>query len=288
MQLECQVCGTAPANVECPGCHAMFYCSEKHLRHHMNLGHGEECARMSGQMCRAQELQAFPFAWARQLAVAVPGGGDTAVCSFLKSLDIHGLPLWSRECCCEDFTPFGTLGPMATSSCWGDHLSFLANKLDLSQGGASSIISDWREYYTARGFPDDHPAALILSTAMTLHHAVVWSWQQQHNSSDPPRSLNLHILGAAKEVDQTSLFLELANLLPECQISVQLIGPSVPAGLPTQRLAAISAGSLEVDVSYHHGLYHEVLPNLHSCIDLIFAPNAGASTYSPSNSVGKS
>ena len=74
--------------------------------------------------------------------------------------------------------------------------------------------------------------------------AVILLIEHQHQDGVPPHVTgSSRCVGAAKEVDQTSLFLELANLLPECQISVQLIGPSVPAGLPTQRLAAISAGA---------------------------------------------
>lgn len=52
MQHECQVCGK-PAGITCPGCNAMFYCSEKHLRRHVQLlGHADECARMAEQLTR--------------------------------------------------------------------------------------------------------------------------------------------------------------------------------------------------------------------------------------------
>lgn len=52
MQHECQICGK-PASRTCPGCNAMFYCSEKHLRRRA-LGHADECARMAEQLGRRQ------------------------------------------------------------------------------------------------------------------------------------------------------------------------------------------------------------------------------------------
>lgn len=54
---ECQVCGASPAPLCCPGCAAMRYCSEKHMRRHLRLGHDEECRRMSLQMGRAQVMR---------------------------------------------------------------------------------------------------------------------------------------------------------------------------------------------------------------------------------------
>jgi hypothetical protein len=55
--LLCQLCGSAAAEpmVPCDGCRALFYCSDKHRRIHAKMAHdGEECARMRGQLQRAQ------------------------------------------------------------------------------------------------------------------------------------------------------------------------------------------------------------------------------------------
>ncbi len=54
MTLEhCQICGR-PVTVDCPGCGALGYCSQKHLERHRRLGHFEECSRMRAQVARTQ------------------------------------------------------------------------------------------------------------------------------------------------------------------------------------------------------------------------------------------
>ena len=52
---SCQLCGKRVSEVfECPMCRAMLYCSEKHAKSHLAMGHDEECGRMQVQMLRAQ------------------------------------------------------------------------------------------------------------------------------------------------------------------------------------------------------------------------------------------
>ena len=55
LEHECQICArTSQDSAACPGCRALFYCSDKHRQAHLSFGHAEECARMAGQMQRAQ------------------------------------------------------------------------------------------------------------------------------------------------------------------------------------------------------------------------------------------
>lgn len=71
-----------------------------------------------------QELRTFPFPWAHELTAAA-GQGGPAVCALLRCLGIHGLPLWNRECLCQDDMPFGALAPGHLHTCLGTTLGFL-------------------------------------------------------------------------------------------------------------------------------------------------------------------
>lgn len=57
-ELICQLCGeAADPRLPCQACKALFYCSSKHRRLHLKMGHSEECHRMSLQLLRAQVWQ---------------------------------------------------------------------------------------------------------------------------------------------------------------------------------------------------------------------------------------
>jgi hypothetical protein len=55
--MQCQVCGK-PARLPCPGCAAIYYCSDKHLDRHSRLWkHPEDCRRLRDHMQEVRSPQ---------------------------------------------------------------------------------------------------------------------------------------------------------------------------------------------------------------------------------------
>eukprot|EP00884_Botryococcus_braunii_P017344 jgi/Botrbrau1/4293/Bobra.0390s0033.1 len=99
---ECQLCGRKVAvPIECNGCHAMLYCSDKHRRIHLQQGHAEECERMGLQMLRAVELATSPFTFRGEGLASSGNGALPDGCELLKQLGLHGKGLWQHQCTCS-------------------------------------------------------------------------------------------------------------------------------------------------------------------------------------------
>ncbi|DBB11897.1 TPA: hypothetical protein ACH3X3_006042 [Trebouxia sp. C0006] len=79
-------------------------------------------------------------------------------------------------------------------------------------------------------------SAIILDAPMTL----LWAWQQlpiwlAASSSKHLHDINIHYLGAQKELDQWPVFLELLHLMPCTSLHISFISPDVPSNLDGKR-----------------------------------------------------
>lgn len=243
---------------------------------------------MRQQLRQAAKLREFPFTWTYELTVGVDRGWAT-LCGFMTRLGLHDLPVWRSECTCNQGSALvvsPTSSPVSKSiGALEFDLGFVHSRQSAvpqvhdnidSLGCGTPTMHSWTDYYRWRRLPLEHPAAIVLSTVLTLYYATRWCLT--HLECDSlPEELDIHFLGARQEVHQSELMEELMHLMPGCCFHIHLIGPHVPLQLPPHHLGkALPGGS----VSFHSGLYHEILPNLKRLPDLIFAPNAGISAYS--------
>lgn len=286
---ECQICGGQPACLTCAHCHAIFYCCEEHRKFHLASGHaGKECQRMRLQRERAPMLRDFPFTWTKALIPEVDSC-VASLCSVLKALGLHDHPIWCNDCCRHlnaacyakhfaimdtDALPPSCLSFLQAQSSGADETRTAGD--DPSMWHSSSNLQSWSDYYLWRSLPLDHPAAIVMSTVLTLFRALQWCLHHLQCDS-PPEELIIDVLGARQEVGQRSLLFELTHLMPASFLNIRFVGPHVPPQLARHHLSNTRSG---VAFSFHAGYYHEVIPELGRPPDMIFAQNAGFPAYS--------
>ncbi|XP_063936789.1 uncharacterized protein LOC108196101 isoform X2 [Daucus carota subsp. sativus] len=284
-------CVAAPTR-RCARCGAVAYCSVSHQIAHWSV-HKEECERLEEQMKHADELNDFPFTFAREATVEVLEKKETR-CSFLEKRGIHCVNMWMCECRCgislknsrlmEGWCLASVLCPCREPS------SLLQNQLDT-----------WEDYYEWRCIPLQSPVAILLHLPLTLYWAAQLTLARSLTSKAIDE-LNIHYLGPDKELSQVSVFSELRALFPRVRIRLELVGPAVPQYRDGERIdlhqyaqcnetdcicksshreSSSAASTLGVAVRLHSGYYHDRYRDLakESLPHLIIAPNAGIAAY---------
>ena len=230
--LECQSCGGTGA-VPCDGCGALGWCLAPRCRKLARVQHGpHECARMRQQ--RRRPLfgagSGMPFAFG-------PGTGWAGRCRALETLGVHGRGVYAAECACfqgasdEQHLPFPEDLPAPE---WQGP----KNHPGAPRGGE---CGDWAEFYRRRGLPPEHPAAIALHWALTIHRclATVVSWGKC------PR--RVHVIGAAfGECRALHTLAELGGLGwgGGHGLDIVLAGPGVPPELAeVEHCMAVTAGN---------------------------------------------
>lgn len=186
-----------PATLSCGQCGGFFYCTRAHqVAHWTSLGHHSECARISRQISRADELRREDgvrwLTWAWCATVDVDEGRETR-CTLLGKLGVHGVGPYRRECACYAKTPFGTLPAEDHDDRSLDVLFTSRGRHAQPRGGGGGVsassenpnpeddvdavadveddmeddedVSTWPQLYRRLGLPSTSPAALVLSTA---------------------------------------------------------------------------------------------------------------------------
>lgn len=70
-------------------------------------------------------------------------------------------------------------------------------------GDGAPDLQNWEDYYRWRNLPLDHPAAIVLSTVLTLFCAIRWCLR--HLDCDSlPAELTIHLLGTVLPLHSTS------------------------------------------------------------------------------------
>ena len=230
--LECQSCGGAGA-VPCEGCGALGWCLAPLCRKLARVQHGpRECSRMRQQLRRPLfgAGSGMPFTFG-------PGTGWAGRCRALEDLGVHGRGVYAAECACyqgasgEQHLPFSEDLPAPK---WLG----VQNRPGAARGGE---CGDWAEFYRLRGLPLEHPAAVALHWALTIHRclASVVSWGKR------PR--RVHVIGAAHSECRTLHTLaELGGLgwAGEHGLDVVLAGPGVPPEIAgVEHCMTVAAGN---------------------------------------------
>lgn len=186
------------------------------MAHWTRLGHHDECARISQQVSRADdlrredELQWLP--WARRATLDVDEGRETR-CALLRRMAVHGVGPYRRECACYARTPFGTLPAEDDLEDCGGLLSSRGGDESGASGGVKAKgdeddaaedahdegvdvgVSTWPRLYRRLGLPPSSPAALVLSTAATIYHALQITGVADAAASSPDDApLVIHVL----------------------------------------------------------------------------------------------
>ena len=188
--------------------------------HWTELGHHSDCQRTSRQVSRAEELRKSDdlcwLPWSRRATLDVEEGRETR-CSLLRHLGVHGAGPYRRECFCYAKTPFGKLPREGEVGVAGASLFHVPGGGDSDSGGNAgdvvdaesaasdedgSHVSTWRLLYRRLGLPSSSPAALVLSPAATVYHAMRLTGIADAPALDHSGPLVVHILGVEKELDQ--------------------------------------------------------------------------------------
>ena len=198
------------------------------------------------------ELPGSP-AW---LGAAMDHRGDLTYCELLERLGVHGEPAYGLLCGCQgapvEHRPLvepvggdGLVGPMPADG-----------------------LHSWADYYAARGLPPSSPLSTLLSFPLTLYHIL-----QRRAAAGAPTASRILYLGPEKELWLLPLFRELAILLPEASLEIDMVGP-VAFDLPTKPIVYEGGGGGRVTVRAQRGVYHLLASELPRA-DLVVALNAG-------------
>ncbi|CAN6448521.1 unnamed protein product [Victoria cruziana] len=223
--MECAAKGTGtactgPATRRCGGCGAVSYCCQSHQISHWGE-HKEECGRLKKQMEHVDALCDFPFTFSSEVTSQVVTQ-EVNKCSFLKSRGLHGIGIWTYECQCEQSVALSNF--LRGKDRW-----FLSKELCPCSEPSSElpkILSTWKEYYEWRSLPLSSPVALLLHWPLSIYYGI----QLANRGISPPSSgeLRIHYLGPEKELHQLPAFGELRVLFPGVNVSIELVGPSIP------------------------------------------------------------
>ncbi|KAK1365803.1 zinc finger MYND domain-containing protein 15 [Heracleum sosnowskyi] len=298
--MECAGRGTtrrcsAPPTRRCARCGAVSYCSLSHQIAHWSV-HKEECERLEEQMKQADELNDFPFTFAREATVEVLERRETR-CLFLENRGVHRAKMWTCECQCG--TSFASSKNSRLMEGWS-----LAAVLCPCGGPLSPLqkqLDTWEDYYEWRCIPLHSPVAILLHLPLTLYWAAQLTLARSLNL-EGIADLNIHYLGPDKELSQLDVFSELRALFPGIRVHLELVGPAVPEDRNGERIdldqyaqcnetdcvckcseknSSSGASTLGVAIRLHAGYYHDRYKDLakDSLPHLIIAPNAGIAAY---------
>ncbi|XP_065860952.1 uncharacterized protein [Euphorbia lathyris] len=291
---------TGPPTRRCGRCGAVAYCSVSHQISHWT-DHKEECERLEQQMKRVDELNDFPFTFAREATFEVFEKHETR-CSFLSKRGLHRLGMWMFECCCgASLASFDCL--RSRDEGWN-----LSNEQCPCHGPVSPAkhLTSWMDYYDWRRIPLHSPVGLILHWPLTIYHAIQVA-PLRSSTIESCNELCIHYLGPEKELLQLAAFGELHALFPRMKVRIELIGPAIPDNWDGQKVHLHSYAqcsdtecpcrhssknvnsntvtntdkSSKVTIQFHRGYYHDCYRDLMqaSAPHIIVAPNAGIAAY---------
>ncbi|KAJ7688992.1 hypothetical protein B0H17DRAFT_1202605 [Mycena rosella] len=108
------------------------------------------------------------------------------------------------------------------------------------------FVQDWATWYEWRKLERESPVALRMDVVLTVYHLltkVLGVVSTSQHAAKSRRKLNIHFVGAEKELNIIPLFSELALLIPNTDIVMTFFGPACKR-LRDIAAAKIYAGSL--------------------------------------------
>ncbi|KAJ3007888.1 UNVERIFIED_CONTAM: hypothetical protein HDU68_003304 [Siphonaria sp. JEL0065] len=159
---------------------------------------------------------------------------------FLVEKEIHNIGVYRRLCQCFQQLHWGELSgelavQMAADPLKGDaEKQFACTGLPqelyplgrgLKEGAKPEDIETWEDWYKAYDLPLSSPVALIFEMPLT-----VWYLIKKYAPTrlvNGRRQLTIHMLGPEREADLIHIFSYLLPLLPNTDIIIHMVGPTV-------------------------------------------------------------
>lgn len=248
-------------------------------------------------MEKADALNEFPFNFSSEATIQVCEKKESR-CSFLMKRGIHRVGMWTYECSCA-------ASIVTNCSRFFDGWS-LTSSLCPCKGPSSPLperLNSWKDYYEWRCIPLHSPVALLLHWPLTIYQAYLLV-TARILIPDITTELNIHYLGADKELSQLAVFGELHALFPRVQVHVELVGPAIPQSWDGENVelynyahcsesdcsCKTSGENLSIDANdrtptvtlrLHKGYYHDRYRDLvkDSFPHIIIGPNAGIAAF---------
>ncbi|RKP08458.1 hypothetical protein THASP1DRAFT_29739 [Thamnocephalis sphaerospora] len=254
----------------CGACRGVFYCSKECQVIHWRSNHKIAC-QLYRHILSKSTTDDLPFTFPLRVK---PSKYD----EWLEARQVLDKGLWRRDSQASSAYAYGQLPAVSQEEAWTLPTSALPAPLckPLAAGQAEfpeEPLTNWAAYYAFRQLPKDSPVAVLLSLPLTIYYAITQCLPEKYRKR---KELRIHLLGAERELDQTAVLAELANLIPEVKFHITLIGPMVHADMTAEDPHP------RVRLSFRRGHYHELCQQtgnkkLHPA-DLAIAPNASLET----------
>ncbi|KAJ3075173.1 hypothetical protein HDU98_009010 [Podochytrium sp. JEL0797] len=222
---------------QCSACKSVIYCSAECATKDWP-NHKIMCPIYKANMERltAENLHGFPFTWYN----ATKHLDNYNQVPFLVEKEIHNIGVYRRLCQCFQQLQWGELTgelavQMAADTLKGDEekqfaCSGLPKELfpfgrELKKGVDPESINGWEDWYKAYGLPLDSPVALVFEVPLTVWYLV--KKYAAVRMVGGRRQLTLHLLGPEREADLIHCFSYLLPLLPNTDIIIHMVGPTV-------------------------------------------------------------
>ncbi|KAJ7915648.1 hypothetical protein B0H13DRAFT_1610250, partial [Mycena leptocephala] len=162
----------------------------------------------------------------------------------------------------------------------------------------NDFVKDWATYYAWRKLDHESPVALRMDMVLTVYHLltkVLGVVDTSKRATELRRKLNIHFVGAEKELNIVPLFSELALLIPNTDIVITFFGQAskklhdiaaqnYPGSIATKSIlfkyaapASLGGSILRVKISGRADLYDA--EDLNDRPDALIAENAGLFAY---------
>eukprot|EP00026_Physarum_polycephalum_P005746 Phypoly_transcript_05784.p1 GENE.Phypoly_transcript_05784~~Phypoly_transcript_05784.p1 ORF type:complete len:632 (+),score=88.96 Phypoly_transcript_05784:250-1896(+) len=275
---NCCVCGKEdePAakktNKKCSKCGYSYYCSidcqKKDWAEHKPL-----CDQLKQRVSLLAPLKDLPFfPW-------ISEASTFPMALFQEAYDVHHVGYWKVMCsiCCRPDGP--KLEPFLkdpSNKVHGLPENHMPPNTSLTK---IQVIKNWKDYYEARKIPFESIAAIILAYPLTVFHILtnVWVGAEKLLKNPDGAVVYIHYVGPEKELALVPLFQELVHLLPNVQLIMDWVGPSVPKYLSNTSItfkgSEGNTGSLLIN--FKSSTYEKVAKEFHAP-DLVIALNFGS------------
>ncbi|KAI9339394.1 hypothetical protein BDR26DRAFT_1007923 [Obelidium mucronatum] len=255
---------------QCSACKSVIYCSADCATKDWP-NHKVMCPIYKSNMTRLTEenLHGLPFDFynsKKQLE-------NFNQVPFLVEKDIHNVGVYRRLCQCFQQLQWGELsGELAVQmeadqlkgdlekqfNCTGLPKELYPLGKPLKNGVKPEDIESWADWYKAYDLPLSSPVALVFEMPLT-----VWYLIKKYAPTrlvNGRRQLTIHMLGPEREADLIHIFSYLLPLLPNTDIIIHMVGPTVSKRLrPDHTAYEFKSGTSTLNVtltSAEYGLVH--------------------------------
>ncbi|KAJ3237157.1 hypothetical protein HDU81_009913 [Chytriomyces hyalinus] len=254
---------------QCSACKSVIYCSAdcatKDWPNHKIM-----CGIYKANMQRLtdENLNNFPFTW----YTSEKRLDNYNQVPFLVENELHNVGVYRRLCQCFQQLQWGELSGELAVQMDADAVKddekkrFLLTGLPLElfplgrppkAGVEPESIASWEDWYKAYNLPLTSPVALVFEMPLTVWH-LIKKYAPTRNVNGR-RQLTLHLLGPEREADLVHIFTYMLPLLPNTDIILHMVGPTVSKRLRPEHTAySFTSGTSTLNVTLTSAEYSSV------------------------------